>query len=75
MLDCISQTCKTTFEGEQVSLMLVDREQEDLVVRSATGHESPERVLGQRAKIGHGIAGWVAEHRQPVSGTAGSPIR
>ena len=37
-----------------------------LEVRSATGHENLGQVLGARQRLGQGVAGWVAEAREPL---------
>lgn len=66
VFDCITRTCLDVFEGEQVSLMLIDRAQGDLEVLSATGHENAAAVVGKRTPVGQGIAGWVAENRRPL---------
>ncbi len=66
IFDCISQTCLDTFDCNQVSMMLKDKDTGELEVRSARGHEDVSRVIGRRIKVGEGIAGWVAEHRKPV---------
>jgi GAF domain-containing protein len=62
----ITTACKETFACEQVSLMLLDRKAEELVVRAANGHANEDEVRSHRVRVGQGIAGWVAEHRQPL---------
>ncbi len=66
IFDIISRACLDTFNCRQVSLMLLDRATGDLEVRSAVGREDSARLLGLRSKVGEGIAGWVAEHREPL---------
>lgn len=45
---------------EIVSIMLVDREANEMTIRASTG--LPEEIVkGTRQKVGSGIAGWVAE--------------
>lgn len=66
IFEVITTACKETFACEQVSLMLLDRETEELVVRAANGHANEEEVRSHRVRVGQGIAGWVAEHRQPL---------
>ena len=79
------QNARRVFEGiidaiidetnaENCSLMLVDRETNELMVkaaRSQTDTESryydPENLPATRLHKGEGIAGWVAEHGEPVS--------
>ena len=66
IFDVITRSCLDTFDGEQVSLMLVDRATGALEVRAATGHQNPDKVLGARIQLGEGIAGWVGENRKPL---------
>ncbi len=66
IFDVITRSCLDTFDGEQVSLMLVDRASGALEVRAATGHRDPKKVLGARIQMGEGIAGWVGENRKPL---------
>ena len=66
IFECITTACRETFEAQRVSLMLLDRETEELAVRAATGHRKLEEVRQHRMKMGEGIAGWVAQHRQPL---------
>ncbi len=66
IFDVIARSCLDTFDGQQVSLMLVDRATGALEVRAATGHQNPDKVLGARIQLGEGIAGWVGENRKPL---------
>jgi transcriptional regulator with GAF, ATPase, and Fis domain len=66
IFEVITTACKETFACEQVSLMLLDRKAEELVVRAANGHANEDEVRSHRVRVGQGIAGWVAEHRQPL---------
>jgi transcriptional regulator with GAF, ATPase, and Fis domain len=66
VFDSITETCFNVFECDRVSLMLRDREREELEVRAAIGSEGTAAVIGSRQKVGRGIAGWVAEHKEPV---------
>ena len=79
------QNARRVFEGiidtiidetnaENCSLMLLDRNTDELQVkaaRSQTDAESryydPENLPATRLRKGEGIAGWVAEHGEPVS--------
>ncbi len=47
------------------SLLLVDEKLQELLFRIAVGRES-EKIKDTRIKIGQGIAGWVAQHGEPV---------
>jgi len=62
----ITETCLRTYNCDQVSFMLLDDEEATLEVCSAMGHPNANKLLGARQKVGHGIAGWVAEKLQPV---------
>jgi len=48
------------------SCLIYVREGEDLVLR-ASKNPHPEIVDGLRLRVGQGITGWVAEHREPVA--------
>jgi GAF domain-containing protein len=66
VFDAIASICKATFPCDQVSLMLLDRDTQELVVRAAAGHDDLTHVLGARRKLGEGMSGWVAQHREPL---------
>lgn len=64
VFDKITEICLSTFACDQVSLMLLDRDREMLEVRSAAGHPGHLKILGQKQRVGHGVAGRVAETRE-----------
>jgi diguanylate cyclase (GGDEF)-like protein len=64
ILGAIMQQMKQFFEPESWSLLIVDEEQQNLYYAVAAGKSSGDRDL--RVAMGEGIAGWVAEHGQPV---------
>jgi hypothetical protein len=66
VFDCITNMCVEAFDCEQASLMLASEDGTELEVQSATGHVNLAEVLGNRQRIGEGIAGWVAKHREPL---------
>ena len=66
VLDAITGICRRTYDCDQVSLMKLDLETGELVVSSASGHLNVEEVIGSRQRMGQGIAGWVAEKREPI---------
>lgn len=72
VFDSVTRICAETFECQQVSLMLLDRDKEELVVRAASGHVDAS-VLGARAPLGQGIAGQVAVSGEAVVLGPGSP--
>src|SRR5207237_1460041 len=47
------------------SLLLIDRATNELYFEAAVG-EGSDTLRGLRIKPGEGIAGWVAEHNQPL---------
>ncbi|MFQ5790493.1 MAG: GAF domain-containing protein [Acidobacteriota bacterium] len=51
--------------GNRGSLMLLNEEDEHLVITAAEGI-SEDVVMATRQKLGEGVAGWVAKHREPV---------
>jgi len=73
VFDAVTKLCREAFACEQVSLMLVDKDAQELVVRSASGHRAPEKLLGTRQKLGEGIAGHVAADGKPVLLGPGAP--
>jgi len=66
IFDSIANVCMETFECDQASVMIVDREKGELEVRAAVGHVNIAEVLGNRQMIGDGIAGWAARYRKPT---------
>jgi transcriptional regulator with GAF, ATPase, and Fis domain len=70
----VMDTCIEMFRAQQASLMLLDADSNDLVVRAVTGHPDTEHVRNARQKIGEGVAGWVAEKRKPVLLGPGAPL-
>lgn len=66
VFNCITKMCTESFDCQRASLMLFDKQTNDLVVRAASAHEGLANILGARQKIGKGISGWVAEHRKPI---------
>jgi transcriptional regulator with GAF, ATPase, and Fis domain len=66
VFECIVSSCRRIFPSDQVSLMLQDRASGNLQVRAVSGHLFPEKVLGETVPMGEGIAGWVAQHQEPL---------
>jgi transcriptional regulator with GAF, ATPase, and Fis domain len=66
VFDAVTATCREAFECDQVSLMILDRDGGDLVIRSACGGEDPGRLVGTRVKVGEGISGVVAARGTPL---------
>ncbi len=66
--EVVSRTIEYTpevFDSEAASLLLLDPQRDELYFTVATG-EKGERVKEIRLKVGQGVAGWVAEHREPL---------
>lgn len=66
VLDTIAQSCFETFPSDRVSLMLLDRESGDLVVKSAAAKGDIGEVVGARVKLGEGVAGRVGLEKSPM---------
>lgn len=66
VFDSITKTCVDAFACDQASLMLFDRESTTLVVRAVSGKAVPEGMLGTRQPLGTGVAGFVAQRREPL---------
>ena len=66
IFDSITGVCRKAFPCDQVSLMQHDPESGNLVVCSASGHRDLSLVLGSELPVGKSIAGWVAQHREPI---------
>lgn len=66
LFDSVTNMCVEAFECEQASLMFSNKKTSELEVESATGHINIAEVMGTRRKVGEGVAGWVAEHREPL---------
>lgn len=66
VFDSITKICVEAFACDQASLMLFDRESTSLVVRAVNGKNIPEGMLGTRQPLGKGVAGFVAQRREPL---------
>ncbi len=64
ILGAIMQQMEQFFEPESWSLLIVDEEQQNLYYAVAAGKSSGDRNL--RVGMGEGIAGWVAQHGEPL---------
>ena len=65
LLKRIGQSAEQMFSCEASAIMLLDEDQQHLFFKVATG-EKGGMVTKFKIKIGEGIAGWVAEKREPV---------
>jgi len=66
VFDSVTRLCGDAFGCDRASLMLFDATAQVLEVCAVSGKNVPEGVLGARQPIGKGIAGWVAEKREPL---------
>jgi HD-GYP domain-containing protein (c-di-GMP phosphodiesterase class II) len=65
VLKRMGQAAEQIFLCEASSIMLLDEDKEHLFFKVATGEKSG-MVTRYRIKLGEGIAGWVAEKREPL---------
>jgi len=65
IFDRITKMCVETFSCYRASLMLFEQETKEIVVRSVCGHSDAE-ILNMRQRLGEGIAGYAAQHREPI---------
>jgi signal transduction histidine kinase len=65
VLEIIVRRVVFTMRAQQASIMLHDSETQELVTSAAYGLEA-ELSRGARARVGEGIAGWVASRREGV---------
>lgn len=65
MLDLIVRRVLICLEADQCSILLLEEESQELVCGAVTGRDE-EFVRDIRVPLGQGIAGWVAEHNEPV---------
>lgn len=73
VFDSITKLCCEAFSCDQASLMLLDKNSNELEVCAVSGKNVPDGVLGHRQPMGKGIAGWVAERREPLLITPSLP--
>lgn len=65
LLNVILQEARRVLEVNVASILLLDEQSGELVFRSGTGGGA-ERLLGLRLAPGQGVAGWVAQHGEPL---------
>jgi transcriptional regulator with GAF, ATPase, and Fis domain len=74
VFDSITKLCCDAFACDRASLMLHDKNADVLEVCAVSGKNVPEGVLGSRQAVGKGIAGWVAQKREPLLLTPATAI-
>ncbi len=62
----ITSTSLEIFDCQQASLMLVSDDGQQLEMKAASGHLNQKKVCDISQPIGKGIAGYVAQHREPL---------
>ncbi len=65
VLDIVMNKIKDLIMAEAWSILMLDEASNELVFEVALG-EKGDQVREMRLAMGQGVAGWVAEHRQPV---------
>ncbi|GAB4267485.1 MAG: hypothetical protein Kow0080_09650 [Candidatus Promineifilaceae bacterium] len=65
LMNRILESALASVNARDGSLLLIDEDTAELVFVVAKG-EIGEELLGYRLRVGEGIAGWVAQHREPV---------
>jgi diguanylate cyclase (GGDEF)-like protein len=65
ILSIIMQQISVLLHPQNWSLLLIDEKTNELFFEIAVG-EKAERIKDLRLKVGEGIAGWVAEHGEPL---------
>jgi signal transduction histidine kinase/DNA-binding response OmpR family regulator len=73
LLRQIVATARQETQAEVVSLMLMDEDQRTLSIAAAEGL-SPDILESPKLALGSGIAGWVAEHGEPLMIAEGLPL-
>ena len=61
VFNCITNMCVDAFNSHRASLMMHERETEELVLRAVSGLAG-EAIIDTRVPVGEGIAGWAAAH-------------
>ena len=64
-LEQILNQCLTILESDSGSVLIMDRDRREIVVRVARG-KTAHSILGTRVKLGDGISGMVAEQQTPL---------
>lgn len=65
LLQAIVEVARAILGARASSIMLLDEQAEELVFEAVTG-EGEDELVGRRIPAGTGIAGWVAQSRQPL---------
>ena len=65
VLDIVMNKIKDLIRAEAWSILMLDEATNELVFEAALG-EKGDKVREMRLAMGQGVAGWVAQHREPV---------
>lgn len=65
ILQIIMEKTADLIKAEGWSVLLLDRERNELVFEAAAG-EAGRKLVGMRLKVGQGVAGWVARYGQSL---------
>jgi diguanylate cyclase (GGDEF)-like protein len=65
VLDIVMGKVKELIKAEAWSILMLDEKTKELVFEVAVG-EKGQQVKEMRLAMGQGVAGWVAQHQQPV---------
>ena len=65
LLNKIIKYATEIVEGEAASILLLDKEKNELFFKASIGKKSNE-IKKYKVKVGEGIAGWVAENGKPL---------
>ncbi len=66
LLNMIVENTVAALEAQMGSLMLVDGEKQELVLKTTWSHNGTLPNTEQRLKLGEGVAGWVAKEGRPM---------
>ena len=66
VFQAITSTCLEIFDCHQSSLMILNTETNMLEMKAATGHINREKLYKVQQPVGQGIAGYVAERKEPI---------
>lgn len=65
-LNSAVQGLQVTLGGDQIAILLANKEQTHLEVKSSVGYASDNDIARLSVPFGVGLTGWVAAHRQPA---------
>ena len=62
----IVDSCRDSFDCDEVSLMMLEPDGDQLAVTAFAGHRENHRIRNARVRMGEGVAGTVAQTRSPL---------